>query len=133
MSESADIIRRVYAVMGAGDVERVADSVDTHAEWIPDRSVGEAPRRGRDSVLEFFRDRASMFGEFEAEVEQLFERDDHVLAFIRLAGSGAASGAPFEIRIAHLWTLRDDRIIRGEGYRDRGEALEALEAVGLRE
>ena len=130
MSENADVIRRVYAVMGAGDVQRVADSVDTNAEWIPDRSVGEAPRRGRDSVLEFFRDRASMFGEFEAEVEQLFERDDHVLAFIRLAGSGAASGAPFEIRIAHLWTLRDDRIIRGEGYRDRGEALEA---IGLRE
>jgi ketosteroid isomerase-like protein len=130
MSENADIIRRVYAVMGAGDVQRVADSVDTNAEWIPDRSVGEAPRRGRDSVLEFFRDRASMFDEFEAEIEQLFEQDDQVLAFIRLTGSGTASGAPFEIRIAHLWTLQNGRIVRGEGYRARGEALEAL---GLRE
>src|SRR5215207_4605913 len=123
MSQNADIIRRVYAVIGAGDVRRVADSVDTNAEWIPDRSVGEAPRRGRDSVLEFFRDRASMFDEFEAEIEQL-------LAFVRLTGSGAASGAPFEIRIAHLWTLRNGRIVRGEGYRARGEALDAL---GLRE
>jgi ketosteroid isomerase-like protein len=128
MSENADIIRRVYAVMGAGDVQRVADSVDTNAEWIPDRSVGEAPRHGRDSVLEFFRDRASMFAEL-AEIEQLFEQDDQVLAFIRLTGSGAASGAPFTIRIAHLWTLRNGRIVRGEGYR----ALEALEALGLRE
>jgi hypothetical protein len=31
MSENADIIRRVYALMLAGDVQRVADSVDTNA------------------------------------------------------------------------------------------------------
>jgi uncharacterized protein len=128
--ENVELIRHIYAAMSAGNASAVIESVDTNVEWVPDRRVGAAPIRGRESVLEFFTDRASMFGEFEAEIEQLFEQDDQVLAFIRLTGSGAASGAPFEIRIAHLWTLREGVLVRGEGYGDRGEALEA---VGLRE
>ncbi len=77
-------------------------------------------------MIEFFLDRASVFGEVEIEIERLLDQDDRVLAFVRMAGSGAASGAAFEIRIAHLWTLRDGIVVRGEGYGDRAEALEAF-------
>ena len=128
--ENVDIIRRIYAAMSAGNASLVIESVDTNVEWVPDRRVGVAPVRGRESVVEFFADRASMFRQLDVEIERLLERDDRVLVFVRLTGSGATSGAGFEIRIAHLWTLRDGRIVRGEGYADRAEALEA---VGLRE
>jgi hypothetical protein len=37
----------------------------------------------------------------------------------------AAAGADVDIRIAHPWTLRDGLVVRGEGYGDRREALEA--------
>ena len=58
-------------------------------------------------MIEFFTDRASMFGEIDYEFERVCDRDDQVLVFLRVTGSGSASGAGFEIRIAHLWTLRD--------------------------
>ena len=48
-----------------------------------------------------------MFGEIDYEFERVCDRDDQVLVFLRVTGSGSASGAGFEIRIAHLWTLRD--------------------------
>jgi len=57
--------------------------------------------------------------------ERLMDADDKVLAFVRITGVGRASGAEFDIRIAHLWTLRDGLIVRGEGYGDRDRALEA--------
>ena len=48
-----------------------------------------------------------------------------MLVFVRVSGSGAGSGPGFDIRIAHLWTLSDGVVVRGEGYGDRDEALEA--------
>jgi ketosteroid isomerase-like protein len=127
---NVDVVRRLYAAMRMVDASAVIEYIDPDAEWIPDRRVGEGPIRGRESLFEFFTDRASMFGELEIEVEELVELGDRVLVFLRLSGSGAASGAGFEIRIAHLWTFHDGILVRGEGYANRDEALAA---AGLRE
>jgi hypothetical protein len=32
-----------------------------------------------------------------------------------------------DLRIAHLWTIRDERAVRMQAYFDREEALKALE------
>jgi ketosteroid isomerase-like protein len=66
-----------------------------------------------------------MFERLQIEVERCWEKDEKVLAFVRVRGRGQASGADFDIRIAHLWTLRGGLVVRGEGYGDRREALEA--------
>ena len=127
---NVEIVRALYSAMEARDVRRVGELARSDIEWIPDRRVGAGPIRGRDKVIEFFTDRASMFSEIHPEVEQVRERNDQVLVFLRVAGSGSASGAGFEIRIAHLWTLRDRKLVRGRGFGNRNEALEA---AGLRE
>jgi hypothetical protein len=64
------------------------------------------------------------------EPERFLDTDDQVLVFVRTTGRGAASGAGFDIRIGHLWTLCDGVVVRGEGHANR---YEALEAAGLRE
>ena len=66
-----------------------------------------------------------MFGQLDAEAERFWDKDDKVLVFVRVTGRGQASGAEFEIRIGHLWTVRDGLVVRGRGYGDRSEALEA--------
>lgn len=111
--------------MDARDPETVAELAHPDVEWIPDSRVGEGPVRGRDNVIRFFADRAEMFGELRTEAERFWGKDDRVLVFVRVTGRGQASDAGFEIRIGHLWTVRDGVVVRGEGYGDRGEALEA--------
>jgi ketosteroid isomerase-like protein len=71
-----------------------------------------------------------MFRELRMEVERTWDWDDQVLVFVRQSGRGSASGAGFEIRIAHLWTLRDGKLIRCQAFGDRDEALDA---AGLEE
>ena len=122
---NAEIIRQLYTAMDDRDAEAVTELAHPEAEWIPDRRVGEAPVRGGDNVVRFFTDRAEMFGDISTELERIWERDDTVLAFIHVTGEGRASGAPFDLRIAHMWTLRDGRIIRGQGFGNRDEAREA--------
>ena len=56
--------------------------------------------------------------------------DERVLVFARVTATGKMSGAPVEIRVAHEFTIRDDRLVRFKVYGDRDKALEA---VGLSE
>ena len=123
--ENVEAIRRLYQAMNARESDAAARLTHPSLEWIPDKRVGEPPVRGREAVIRFFINRAEMFEDIGMETERLWETGDQVLAFIRVSGQGTASGAGFEIRIAHLWTLADGLVIRGEGYGDRAEALEA--------
>ena len=128
--ENVEIVRQLYSAMNARDVEASAELAHPDVEWIPDSRVGQGPIRGRDNVARFFMEQAEMFEEFRLEPERFRVTDDKVLVFVRTTGRGAASGAGFDIRIGHLWTLRDGLIVRGEGHANREEALEA---AGLRE
>ena len=128
--ENVEIVRHLYRAIDALDFEAGAELAHPDAEWIPDSRVGEGPVRGREDVIRFFTDRAEMFGELRTEAERFWDVGDRVLVFVRVAGRGRASDAPFEVRVGHLWTVRDGAVVRGEGY---GNRAEALEAVGLRE
>ncbi len=123
--QNVEIVRRLYEAMNARDADAVTELAHPDVEWIPDSRVGEGPIRGRDNVIRFFAERAAMLDELRAETERCWGKDDRVLVFVRVTGRGHASGAEFEIRIGHLWTLRDGVVVRGEGYGDRGKALEA--------
>jgi ketosteroid isomerase-like protein len=81
-------------------------------------------------VIRFFTEQDEMLAELRAEPERFWETGNKVLVFVHTTGRGRASDAPFDIRIAHLWTLEDGVVVRGEGFGDRDEALEA---VGLSE
>ncbi len=128
--ENVEVVRRLYRAMNAHDVAGATELMSPDAEWIPDSRIGERPVRGREEVIRFFTDRAEMFDELRIEPERLSATEDRVLAFLSVTGRGQASHAAFEIRIAHLWTLRDGMLARGEGFGDRSEALKA---AGLRE
>jgi ketosteroid isomerase-like protein len=121
---NVEIVRRGYEHFnrtGATDY----GLFDPEAEFIPDSRTGETPIHGRDDVIAYLADRASMFRQMHVDVERAWDRNDHVLAFVRVTGSGSASGAGFEIRIAHLWTLRDGKLVRCQAFGNRDEAVEA--------
>jgi ketosteroid isomerase-like protein len=50
---------------------------------------------------------------------------DKVFLWVRFSGHGGGSGAPVEMEIAHLLTMRDGRAARIVEYFDRAEALKA--------
>jgi ketosteroid isomerase-like protein len=99
---------------------------DPEVEFIPDPRTGDAPLRGREKLIEYLKDRASTFRAMHFEVERTWDWDDQVLVFVRVHGSGAASGAGFEIRIAHAWALRNGKATGWQAFGDRDEALQAF-------
>ena len=54
--------------------------------------------------------------------------DDRVILIARVFGEGKA-GEPLELHVAHVWELRDGKLLRGTVYLDPQEALDAVEAT----
>jgi ketosteroid isomerase-like protein len=53
-----------------------------------------------------------------------------VLMLLRATGTAGYSEIDLELEWAAIWTIRDGKVLRAQGYLDRAEALEA---AGLRE
>ncbi len=51
--------------------------------------------------------------------------DERVFLNIHASGRGRASGAPAEMDVWDIWTLRDGMIYRRQTFFDHAEALEA--------
>jgi ketosteroid isomerase-like protein len=129
--QDVEVVRSVCRALNARDVAGFAKLADPAAVWIPDSRTGEDRMRGRENVVRFFVEMAEMFDELRADPERFLETDDNkILVLLRVTGRGGASGAGFDIRIAHLRSVRGGVLVEGRGFGDRSEALEA---AGLRE
>jgi ketosteroid isomerase-like protein len=133
--ENVEIVRRGYELYEAGDLEGVAGLFSDDAE-LPDAGglgvAGTAAgvRYGPEGFLRATEEVLEAFEEYRVEVEELIDAGEAVVAPVRISGRGRASGARLEMRLAHLWVLRNGKVIRGEVHRT---AEEAREAAGLSE
>jgi ketosteroid isomerase-like protein len=100
--ENVEIVRRGYELYAAGDLDGVAGLFAGDAELADAGGLGVAGTA------------AGFTGAGEA-----------VVVPVRISGRGRASGAALDTRLAHLWVLRDGKVIRGDVYRTPEEALEA--------
>ena len=76
-------------------------------------------------MIRFFAERAAMLDELRAETERCWGKDDRVLCSFGSRDAAMPVARSSRSGIGHLWTLRDGVVVRGEGYGDRGKALEA--------
>ena len=105
--------------------------------WLPDAEYhaarddpDSAIHRGIDAVRRQFASWVEAYPDLRVEPVEARASGDKVFLWVRFTGHGAASGAPLEMELAHVISLRDGRVARTVEYFDRNEALEA---AGLEE
>jgi ketosteroid isomerase-like protein len=100
-------------------------------ELYPPAIYPEGPQvfRGREGLRRWIAITREIWGEWRFEPERLVDAGDRVVALVRVVARGGSSGVRLDRETAHLWTMRDGRVIGCKVYLDRSEALEA---VGLR-
>ena len=82
---------------------------------------------GLDQVIEnVFERLASEWIDYRITVEGYVADGDHVVAFGTYSGVHAVSGNSLEARVAHLWTLRDGKILRFEQFVDSKPVHDAM-------
>ncbi len=65
-----------------------------------------------------------------SEVVEIVDAGDSVVAVLHLVGRGIGSGVEMDETDAHVFTIREGRIVRWQNFNQRADALEA---VGLSE
>jgi uncharacterized protein len=126
---NVEIVRRGYDRFAAGDLEGVAALFSTEAELAGAGGLGVAgtaadTRYGPEGFIRATEDVLEAFEDYRVDAEE-FIAGESVVVPVRISGRGRASGAALETRLAHLWVLRDGKVILGEVYRTTEEALEA--------
>jgi len=84
-----------------------------------------ATHRGLEAIRTQFKNWVDAYPDLTVEPIEVVANGDVVFLWVRFSGHGAASGAPMEMELAHVVTIRDGRVARTVEYFDRGEALAA--------
>jgi uncharacterized protein len=127
MSQSdIETIRLVYEAVSRGDWDAALDEASANFELIPpDRNPIAGIYRGPDQVRGFFDELWAAFDEVEVRPQEFLDLGDRILVFLQMRLKPNESDATFDMRIAHIWTVRDGEITRCEVFTERDEALEA--------
>jgi ketosteroid isomerase-like protein len=130
--ENVEIVRRAYEAFNRGDLEAVVADAAPDAEYVTSGTIPGAGGvfRGPAGFRQFISWIWEEFDDARVEVHEFIEADDQVLVSQTNRGRGKRSGAETSWSIWQLWTMRGGRIVQGQGFVSREEALEA---VGLSE
>jgi uncharacterized protein len=126
-----EIVRRATEAHQRHDNETVFSLYDPEVEMEMRALDGSVQiYRGLDGVRTFYRDFLEALADWTTTVDEWIDGGNEVIAVLRIAGRGRKSGAPFERREAHVWTVRGGKLSRLRVYRTRTEALEAAGLEG---
>ncbi|MEA2347324.1 MAG: SnoaL-like domain [Thermoleophilaceae bacterium] len=127
-----EIAHEGYAAWNHQDLAwlRARVSEDFEFRPAPEFPGLEAVYRGLDGWESFLDHWRQTWDFHRFTIRRIEDLDDQVLVLVVSEGRGKGSGISVEMETAHLWTLRDELVVRGLAY---ASWQEALEAVGLSE
>jgi len=121
------MVRRAIEAFNRGDLEAVVVDFDPDIEYTTSGRFPDAHGtwHGPEEYVRFLRTFWSEFDDPRAEVEELVDAGDQVLACQTINGRGKKSGAEVSVPLFQLWTIRDGAVVGGRGFMTRAEAREA--------
>jgi ketosteroid isomerase-like protein len=124
--ENVEVLRTAYAAVSHGHWDAAFSVADPELEWVPGpRAPVRGPIRGVEQVKAFLADQQETVGHWAIEADEFYESGDQVVVFIRNTVHPRGTDAEFELRIAHLWDVRDGKPLRCQVFPEREKALEA--------
>ena len=130
MSTSIEIVDRAYQAFKDLDAEALVAVSDPEIEFGTSAAAPGGTYRGHTGIRRYVKEIEGAFGHrWDAEIDRIADAgDDRVILIARVFGQGKA-GEPLELHVAHVWELRDGKLLRGTVYLDPEAALDAVEAA----
>jgi ketosteroid isomerase-like protein len=130
--ENIQLARRAYAAFNRGDLPGTVADLAPECEYVATGTIpgGGGASRGPEGYRRFLESWWKEFDDTNVEVHELIEAGEQVLASLTFRGRGKQSGVETSWDVWQLWTVRDGKVVRGQGFTRRDQALEA---AGLQE
>jgi ketosteroid isomerase-like protein len=132
MSDNARLVRGAYDAFAKGDIPAILALIDDRCEWFEAEHSTHwsgGPLVGPQAVLEgVFMHIPEDFDGFTVTVRRVVDAGDTILVEVRYTGTGRATGRPFDAQAAHVWDMRDGKVVRWQQYAD---TLQLAEVTGV--
>lgn len=129
-AENKQTIEGLYAAFGRGDVPFIIGALDSDVEWWEAENfiyADKNPYRGPQSVL------AGVFGRimtdwegFTVTPDEVLDAGDTVVGRGYYAGKHRRTGREVRAQFAHVFKLRDGRVMKFQQYTDTAQFREAV-------
>ena len=125
--ENVEILRGATEAFNRGDPEAWVAVLAPEFEYTASGAVVGigGTYRGAEGFRRFLASFWDEFDEPNAEIRDLIEAGDQVLAAVSFRGRGKQSGIAASWDLWQLWTLREGKAVRGQAFTSEEEALEA--------
>jgi hypothetical protein len=122
MADNVAVMRGAYEAFAKGDVPAVLALFDPNIEWNEAEHftywTGQ-PFRGPQAVVnEVLAPLAKDYDGFRIEVRRMVGAGDTVLVEARYRGTAKATGKALDAQAAHVWDLRNGKIVKFQQYTD---------------
>jgi hypothetical protein len=129
MNENIELARKLYDAFTTGDMETVLAVLDPAIEWReaeghPYQPSG-APWIGPQSVVDnLFVKLGSEWDGFTVHPKEFTDLGDGVLVEGRYSGTYKATGKSLDCQVAHVWRIRDSKLVSFQQYVDTAQLQE---------
>jgi ketosteroid isomerase-like protein len=128
--ENVEIVRRLYAKWRDDAFvepdEEVLELLDDEIEWdVSRRTFDPGVYHGHAGVKQFAANLREVWESGRIEPLEFIRGEDEIVVPVRLRFVSKTHGQAMTANAAHVWTLRDGKIVRHRVFQTKTEALEA--------
>ena len=124
--ENVEIVRRAIEAYRREGLDGVLRYYDPEIEWTSTGDyIERATYRGHEGLRRYLGSMEGEFDDLRVEPVELIDAGERVISSVRFTGRGKASGAPVEMTLISVGSLRAGLIYRVRNYPDMASALEA--------
>jgi ketosteroid isomerase-like protein len=129
MGSNLDTVKGVYAAFAKGDIPAFLAALDEKIEWKEPEGLAPVftsqigPQAVAENVLGVVMQHVT---DFSVNPEEFIDAGDIIVALGHYRGKGTSTGKEFEARNAHVWRLRDGKVVGLEILTDTHIWAEAL-------
>jgi len=122
------IIENGYKCFATGDVPGLLKSFDENIEWTEAEGFPYGGTyTGANAIVEnVFMKLGGEWEKFSAVPDELLDAGDNIVALGHYSGKFNKTGKSMKVPFAHVWTLRDGKIVKFVQYTDTLKVSEAL-------
>ena len=128
---NVELIRSLYEAFGRGDVPAVLASFAPDIRWQEAEGFVYAdgnPYVGPDAILQgVFGRLATEWDGFTVTPDSYLDAGEAVVVQGHYTGAFKATGRPIRAQLAHVWTVRDGKIVAFQQYTDTFQFARAVE------
>jgi ketosteroid isomerase-like protein len=124
VKQNVQVIQKIYEAFGRGDVPGVLACVDKTATWVNQYGQGRFPGqwgkpcRGHAEIVGFFQALNEAVDVRGFVPYEIIAQGSKVVVLIKWNGVVRQTGKPFDVLLAHIWTLRNEIVVDYIGLDD---------------